>query len=372
VIDDTSLFEAVERAMPVGLEVMRFVHANPELAHEEHRCAARIGDALEHAGLDVEHGVAGMETAFAATLDGTGAGRTVGLTCLYDAVAAVRPDGRMEAVHSCGHGVIAGGVTAAAAALASLRDRLAGRVLVLGCPADEIHAPGTAKHGGGKLLTAKAGLWDDVDAALYAHPEFIDTVSLQSRWMRRERVTVPGTRSLSGDPEPPLRAASAILGANARDVMVEHLELDGDVEEDTGLVCSAHLLVFADSAAELEKRCAVLRETVAGGRWESGPTVEGVLPDDAVTSAVAEAMEATGRDFVADPPPLPFATDFGNVSRRAPAALIGIGRPGGWAFHSDEGAEQFASAAGVEATTGLAQVLALAAARLTEERGATS
>jgi hypothetical protein len=39
---------------------------------------------------------------------------------------------------------------------------------------------------------------------------------------------------------------------------------------------------------------------------------------------------------------LPFGTDFGNVSQRVPAALIGIGRPGGWAFHTDGGAEQFA------------------------------
>jgi metal-dependent amidase/aminoacylase/carboxypeptidase family protein len=365
VIDDASLLAAVERALPDGLDVMRFVHANPELGHEEHRCAGHIGAALERAGLDVALGVGGMETAFAATLEGARPGRTVGVVCLYDAVPAVRPDGRMEAVHSCGHGVIAGGVTAAVAALASLRERLAGRVIVLGCPADEIHAPGSAERGGGKLLSAEAGLWDGVDAALYAHPEFIDTVSLRSRWMRREHVMVPGARSLAGGLELPLEAAGSILRTNASDVMVEHLEVDGDVEEGTGLVCSARILVFADSAAELEERCAALREAVPDGDWRSGPTVEGVRPDEGVTRAVAEAMQAAGRDFVADPPPLPFATDFGNVSRRAPAALIGIGRPGGWAFHSDEGAREFASEDGEAAAVAIAQVLALAAARLT-------
>jgi metal-dependent amidase/aminoacylase/carboxypeptidase family protein len=368
VIDDASLLEAVGRAMPAGLDVLRFVHANPELAHEEHRCAAQVADALASSGFEVELGVGGMETAFVATLTGSRPGRTVGLTCLYDAVAAVRPDGRTEAVHSCGHGVIAGGVTAAAAALASMRDELAGRVLVVGCPADEIHAPGTAEHGGGKLRSAEAGLWDKVDAALYAHPEFIDTVSLESRWMRPEHVIVAGARSLSGEPEPPLSAASAILAANAQDVMVERLTLDGDVEEGTGLFCSARILVFADSEAELDERCAALREAVPDGQWRSGRTVEGVRPDEAVTKAVAEAMDAAAREFVADPPPLPFATDFGNVSRRAPAALIGIGRPGGWAFHSDEGAEQFASEAGAAAAAALAKVLALAAARLSEQR----
>ena len=365
-IADGVVLAAVERAMPVGLDVMRFVHANPELGHEEHRCSAYVAETLERAGFEVEPGTGGMGTAFVAELVGARPGRSVGLVCLYDAVAAVRPDGRIDAVHSCGHGPIAGGVAAAAAAFASMRDESAGRLLVVGCPSDEIHAPGTASRGGGKLLSAEAGIWDGVDAALYAHPEFIDTVSQRSRWMRREYVIVSGARSLSGRPEPPLQAASAILAANALDVMVERLALDGDVEEQTGLVASAQVLVFADSEDELAERCTSLRAKVPDGRWRSSSTVEGVQPDDAVTSAVADAMAAAGRSFVADPPPLPFATDFGNISRRAPAALIGIGRPEGWAFHSDEGAEQFASADGEAAAEAIAQVLALAAARLTE------
>jgi metal-dependent amidase/aminoacylase/carboxypeptidase family protein len=89
-------------------------------------------------------------------------------------------------------------------------------------------------------------------------------------------------------------------------------------------------------------------------------------PDPGVRDAVAAAFEAAGRSFVPDPPPLPFATDFGNISRRAPAALIGVGRAEGWSFHTDEGAEQFASPAGEEAAVVIARVLALSATRLTE------
>ena len=92
----------------------------------------------------------------------------------------------LEAVHSCGHGPIAGAVVGAALALATLREQLAGELVVVGCPADEIHAPGTVERGGGKWLTAAAGVWDDVDAALYVHPEFIDTVWQASLWMRRD------------------------------------------------------------------------------------------------------------------------------------------------------------------------------------------
>lgn len=63
--------------------------------------------------------------------------------------------------------------------------------------------------------------------------------------------------------------------------------------------------------------------------------------------------------------PLPFATDFGDITRLVPAALVGIGRPEGWAFHTPEGAEQFASDDGVQAGLDVATVLALAAERLT-------
>ena len=257
----------------------RFVHDHPELGHEEHECSRYLCDTLAAAGLEVEHGVAGMATAFRATLRGARPGPTTGLVCLYDAVAAVRPDGSVEPVHSCGHGPIAGAVTGAALALAELRDELAGAVQVMGCPADEIHAPGTIERGGGKAVSAEAGLWDDVDAALYAHPEFIDTVSLESRWMRRATATVAGTRSLRTADQPPLQAALAVLETARRmtpdDVMLERLELDGDVEDDTGLVLQATLLLFGDDEEGVESGPGDGAGVVAAGELESRPPRRG-------------------------------------------------------------------------------------------------
>ncbi|MGI8478450.1 MAG: M20/M25/M40 family metallo-hydrolase [Gaiellaceae bacterium] len=329
-------------------------------------------DTLAAAGLEVEQGVGGMETAFRATLRGERPGATVGLVCLYDAVTAIRPDGRVEPVHSCGHGPISGGIVGAARALAELRQELAGTLVVMGCPSDEIHAPGSIARGGGKALSAEAGLWDEVDAALYAHPEYIDTVSLESRWMQRATAVVSGSRSLTTADQPPLEAALAALETTRAhvpdDLMLERLVLDGDVEEGTGLVLRATFLVFADAEDDVEPRLAALQATVPQARWELGRVVEAVRPDDRVTAAVAGAFDTLDRDFVSNPPRLPFATDFGNISRRCPAALIGVGREGGWSFHTDEGEAQFASPEGEAAAITIAQVLALAAADLTEPR----
>ena len=98
----------------------------------------------------------------------------------------------------------------------------------------------------------------------------------------------------------------------------------------------------------------------------SMPSSTRFAPNERVTAAVAEAFAASGRDFVGNPPALPFATDFGNVSQVVPAALIGIGRPGGWKFHTDEGAREFAGPAGEEVALGIAKVMTLAATRLSE------
>src|SRR5437899_10292893 len=147
------------------------------------------------------------------------------------------------------------------------------------------------------------------------------------------------------------------------DSLAAHLELDGDVEEGGGLALRAHLLLRADEEAELEALVAVLRNALPDAVCDSDPVVCGLKPDEHVRQAVKDAVLALGRDFVNEPAPLPFGTDFGNVSQRVPAALIGIGRPGGWAFHTDEGAKQFEQD-GQECALAIARVLALASARL--------
>jgi metal-dependent amidase/aminoacylase/carboxypeptidase family protein len=231
-IADAELVAAVAAQRMAIADTVTFVHAHPELAHEEHLCAAYLAGRLGGAGLRVEQDVAGLGTAFRAALAGGRAGRRVGIAALYDAVAAVREN--------------------------------------------------------------------------------------------------------------------------------------GSIEEGTGLVLTGTLLFFADDEAGIERTALAVRSALPGADWRSGRLVPGIRPDARVTAAVADAFAAAGRGFEPDPPPLPFATDFGSISRRVPAALIGVGRPEGWAFHTDEGAAQFASTAGLDIAADMAAVLALATVRLSE------
>jgi metal-dependent amidase/aminoacylase/carboxypeptidase family protein len=366
---DLAIRTAVSGRRELLREIIDAVHGTPELAHEEHRTATALCDILEGLGCAVERGIAGMPTAFRATLRGERPGRTVGVVANYDAVPSVPSAGAVAPIHSCGHGPISAAAIGVLAALGADRAALRGTVVVMGCPADEIHAPGTVARGGGKAISARAGAWTDIDVALYAHPEFLDTAWRESAWMRRDTARVYGTRDLSdGAPRPELRALAIAtelaIEIPGTQVMLESLVFDGDVEEGTGVGWIARFLLWATDERGLDQLADRLRDRLAA-EWESGDTVPGIAPDAAVREAVAEAHRAAGRTFVEPPMPLPFATDFGVVTRTMPSALVGIGRPGGWAFHTTEGYEQFASEAGLDAAVDTATVLALAAERLT-------
>jgi amidohydrolase len=145
--------EAVDRLGDELESLSHRIHEHPELGYQEVKAAGWLSDFLERQGFKVERGVAGVETAFRATVD-TGEGPTIAILCEYDALPAIG--------HACGHNVIATAGVGAGAALATLRDRLPkGRVQVIGTPAEE--------GGGGKVKLIRGGVFNAVDAAMMIH-----------------------------------------------------------------------------------------------------------------------------------------------------------------------------------------------------------
>jgi metal-dependent amidase/aminoacylase/carboxypeptidase family protein len=89
--------ETLARADRLG-DLSLTLHREPELAFAEHRAAALLTAEPAAAGFAVEHGSAGLPTAFLARA-GTGGGPQVALLLEYDAL----PD----LGHACGHDLIA-------------------------------------------------------------------------------------------------------------------------------------------------------------------------------------------------------------------------------------------------------------------------
>lgn len=366
---DREFLDAVTTATPTIESVVDFVTTHPELAHQETQCAAHLVAQLRGVGYTVTEGVAGMPTAFRAELAFGAPGRSVGVIAVYDAPASIDETGAVVPEHSCGHGPQSGGVIGAALALAAVGDRLAGSVVIVGCPADEIHSPLTRELGSGKALTAARGVWDDVDVVLYPHPEFIDTVWPSSLVMRRETARVVGRRTLRRDvvstPLVALENVSRIAAAiDPATLIIESVSVDGDVEENAGMTFEASFLLFASTEVELDALAADVHDLLGPADWTRGAAISAVRPDAGVTALVGDAFAAAGRDFIAEPEPLGFATDFGNVTQVARAAIVGVGRAEGWRYHTPDGTAEFAGAAGKENAVVTAQVIGLSVIRI--------
>ncbi len=153
------LDERVDAHAPRVIEVARKIHENPELRFAEHRASRWISDAASLPGVEIERGVAGLDTAFRARI---GSGRPkIAILAEYDALPDIG--------HACGHNLIAGGALGAFLALSSVREKIGGTIELIGTPAEE--------GGGGKIRLIEAGVFRDVDAAMMFHPFDRDLVA---------------------------------------------------------------------------------------------------------------------------------------------------------------------------------------------------
>jgi len=148
---------------------------NPEIGLQETHAAELLITFLEKNGFSVQPAIAGMPTAFVASI---GSGKPViALLAEYDALPGLSqaatptrqarsgaPIGSEKDIgHGCGHSVF--GVGSAGAAVAAWhaikKDQASGTIRLYGTPAEET--------GIGKVYMVKAGIFDDVDAVLHWH-----------------------------------------------------------------------------------------------------------------------------------------------------------------------------------------------------------
>ena len=154
-------FQKLQAELIAGLEarsadlvgISGQIHARPELRFAEHFASGLLAETLSKAGLEVVKPFGGLETAFCAQI-GNGDGPTVAILAEYDALP--------EIGHACGHNLIAAAALGAGLSLAAVRDKLPGKVLLMGTPAEE--------GGGGKIRLIEAGAFKSVDAAMMFHP----------------------------------------------------------------------------------------------------------------------------------------------------------------------------------------------------------
>lgn len=159
----TAISDAIWREPQVGMR-------------ETAACATQIAD-LRAEGFTIRENIGGMPTAFVAEW-GSGA-PILGFIGEYDALPNLSqqngPD--QEPIvpqgpgHGCGHNLLGTACLAAAVALKAWLTETGrgGTVRYYGCPAEETLV--------GKVFMARAGVYDDLDAALTWHPGWTNSVS---------------------------------------------------------------------------------------------------------------------------------------------------------------------------------------------------
>jgi amidohydrolase len=321
------------------LRLSREIHADPEIAYQERRAAARIAALLKTHGHDVQMGIGGLETAFRARVGPPGP--SIALIAEYDALKGVG--------HGCGHNLIA--MTNVGAFLHAATEKDPGMAIeLIGTPAEE--------DGGGTIDMLTAGVFDDVAFALSTHPAAQGNwgVSASGLGIVGKRVIYRGSASHAG--------SSPWLGRNALNGVIrlfigidawrQHLPTDsrvhgiithgGDAVNVIPARAEAKFGLRAKDLVTLDEMVAMFTDVAQGAALETGTTVEitdylplyaPVAANTALGDVVAEELRSRGVE--ADRGELVTAsTDLGNISQKLPTDWVRFPvTPAPIAGHSD-------------------------------------
>ena len=164
------LDQLASEAQPQVVEWRRWFHQNPELSNREFNTSVKIAEALREMGLEPITGIA--HTGIIAIIEGGKPGPLVAIRSDMDGLPVIEETGLPFAstakdvyngqdvgvMHACGHDAHMSMLLGAAWVLNSVKDQLAGSVMLIFQPAEE--GPPAGEEGGASLMLEE-GIWDE-------------------------------------------------------------------------------------------------------------------------------------------------------------------------------------------------------------------
>lgn len=187
-----------EEIKPELVALTRHLYHHPELGHEEIIACESHVSLLKKYNFEIQDNYMNMPTAFRATYDSGRTGPTVCLMSEYDALPGIG--------HGCGHNILGATSTGAGIVISKLMAErgLAGKVVVLGTPAEETS--------GGKVVMVDGGAFDTIDVAIMAHPSDAYVKSGASLAMEALEFKFIGrTAHAAASPEKGINALDAVI-----------------------------------------------------------------------------------------------------------------------------------------------------------------
>jgi amidohydrolase len=364
--------EAIDAAATDLIELSKFIHDHPEIAMEEVQASAACAEFLSERGFAVERGVGDIPTAFRAEAGGTGP--RVGYLSEYDALPGLG--------HGCGHNLIAIAGIGAGLGLRSALERIGnpGSVVIFGTPAEEAI--------GGKVLMAERGLFDDLDAAMGAHPGTNEAVcptvegSGNALACQGVRIAFSGKAAhAAADPYNGINALNALIETfNGINALRQHVKSDArfhGVITDGGTApnvvpdfAAGVFLVRAGTIVYLRELVEKVRRIAEGAALITGAELDFSFPEPATSDMITNLslarrikrnLDQVGLTMPeAKPEEGMGSTDWGNVSYVIPSVETGfpiLDRTCTW--HSQEVVDAADSDLGYANTIAVAKALAL-------------
>ncbi len=328
-------------------ELTLYIHDNPELGLKEVKaCKAQV-ELLEKYGFEVETGFCGIETAYKACYKGSKQGPKIAMLAEYDALPGLG--------HGCGHNLIAMVGVGSGLAMRHLADEYGGEIYVIGTPAEETE--------GAKVDMAAAGVFDEFDVAMMAHP--------MNLWMDTGNTMAINGRRISFYGKTAHAAAAPQEGKNALDAMINFYNMVNALRQQTkddarihGVILhggeaaniipdftDAEFYIRAAKSPYLEELTKKVEDCAKGAALGTGTTMKfehhqkdfkDLNSNLYLAGLQADSMEALGIDVLrCKGESMPGSTDLGDVSYSCPAIHstfdISDGKPCG--AHTAEFAE---------------------------------
>lgn len=356
----------IETLAPELVTLSREIHRLAEQGFAEHRSVAAIAGLVSAYGITPRVGVHGMETSLEART-GDGDGPRIAILAEYDALPGIG--------HGCGHNVIGAAATGAFLGLAGAVATTGGSVVLLGTPAEE--------NGSGKEIMARAGAFEEIDAAIMLHPADRDDIGFAALGLRSVEATYHGTPAhASADPEAGRNALDAVVAAYQgiaalrqhmpRTDRVHGIITDGGqaanvVPERASLRLLIRspelgpLLALSERVHRVLAGAALSTETRLDAVWDRIQPCLPVRTNDALAGRFGVHLAARGRAPERGRG-AQGSTDMGNISLRVPSIHPTVGvAPPGTAMHTAAFAAYAGSEPGDRAVVDGAVALALTA-----------
>jgi len=362
--------DTIDELKPALAELARKIHKNPEIQFEEVKASTWLAEMSESSGFEVKKSIGGLETAFKADFQGAGSGPVIALLAEYDAL--------LDVGHACGHNLICTAALGAAIGMSRHMNDVPGTIQIIGTPGEE--------GGGGKIILAEKGIFNDIDAAMMVHP--MNKTVLWKHTLARHKLFVEFAGRAShaaSDPYNGINALDAVIqtfnGINAlRQQITEDARIHGIITNggtSPNVIpeyASALFYIRALDNDYCNKLLEKVRQCAHGAALASGTNIslemqgyyKSIKNNNTYDGVFRKNLESLGWTFTEEDPKLNIgSSDIGEVSHIVPVIhpYMKIG-PAEMTCHTREFAEAAASEKGMDTMIDAAKAMAMTAVDL--------